>query len=52
VRSKGKQEPLFQIVGLVKNTKYYQLREDFLPIGFPSRAKRRSEEQVQLLCCG
>jgi putative ABC transport system permease protein len=31
---KGKQEPLFQIVGLVKNTKYYQLREDFLPIGF------------------
>src|SRR5262245_20274950 len=31
---RGKQEPLFQIVGLVKNTKYYQLREDFLPIGF------------------
>lgn len=30
----GKPEPLFQIVGLVKNTKYYQLREDFLPIGF------------------
>jgi predicted permease len=30
----GKPEPLFQIVGLVKNTKYYQLREDFKPIGF------------------
>jgi len=30
----GKPEPLFQIVGLVKNTKYYQLREDFLPIAF------------------
>lgn len=30
----GKPEPLFQIVGLVKNTKYYELREEFLPIGF------------------
>ncbi len=27
-------EPLYQIVGLVKNTKYYEVREDFLPIGF------------------
>ena len=32
--SAGKPEPLFQIVGLVKNTKYYNLREDFIPIGF------------------
>jgi putative ABC transport system permease protein len=30
----GKPEPLIQIVGLVKNTKYYELREDFLAIGF------------------
>jgi len=30
----GKPEPLYQIVGLVKNTKYYEVREDFLPIGF------------------
>jgi putative ABC transport system permease protein len=30
----GKPEPLIQIVGMVKNTKYYELREDFLPIGF------------------
>ena len=30
----GKPEPLIQIVGLVKNTKYYELREDFRPIGF------------------
>jgi hypothetical protein len=30
----GKPEPLLQIVGLVKNTKYYELREDFIPIGF------------------
>lgn len=30
----GKPEPLVQIVGMVENTKYYELREDFLPIGF------------------
>jgi putative ABC transport system permease protein len=30
----GKPEPLFQIVGLVQNTKYYELREDFKPLGF------------------
>lgn len=30
----GKPEPLIQIVGLVRNTKYYELREDFRPIGF------------------
>jgi predicted permease len=30
----GKPEPLFQIVGLVKNTKYYEMREEFRPIGF------------------
>lgn len=30
----GKPEPLIQIIGVVRNTKYYELREDFLPIGF------------------
>ncbi len=30
----GKPEPLIQIVGLVKNMKYYQLKEEFLPVGF------------------
>ncbi len=30
----GKPEPLFQIVGLVGNTKYQELREDFKPIAF------------------
>jgi predicted permease len=30
----GQPEPLYQIVGLVSNTKYYRLREDFVPIGF------------------
>jgi predicted permease len=30
----GKPEPLFQIVGLVKNTKYYDISEDFRALGF------------------
>ena len=30
----GKPEPLFQIVGVVQNTKYEDLRENFRPIGF------------------
>jgi hypothetical protein len=30
----GKPEPLFQIVGLVRNTKYYDLKEEFKAIGF------------------
>lgn len=30
----GKPEPLFQIVGMVANSKYYELREDFRPVGF------------------
>jgi predicted permease len=28
------QDTLFQVVGLVRNTKYYELREDFKPISF------------------
>ncbi len=35
----GKPEPLYQIVGLVRNTKYYELREDFIPIGFVPAAQ-------------
>ena len=31
---KGEPEPLFQIVGLVENTKYLELREEFKPIAF------------------
>jgi putative ABC transport system permease protein len=30
----GKPDPLYQVVGVVRNTKYYELREDFKPIGF------------------
>ena len=30
----GKPDPMYQIVGVVRNTKYYELREDFLPISF------------------
>ncbi len=30
----GKPDPIYQVVGVVRNTKYYELREDFLPIGF------------------
>jgi predicted permease len=30
----GKPEPLYQIVGLVRNMKYYRLREDFIPTAF------------------
>jgi putative ABC transport system permease protein len=30
----GKPDPIYQVVGLVRNTKYYELREDFKPISF------------------
>jgi putative ABC transport system permease protein len=30
----GKPDPMYQVVGVVRNTKYYELREDFLPISF------------------
>jgi len=30
----GKPDPFYQIVGVVRNTKYYELREDFIPISF------------------
>jgi putative ABC transport system permease protein len=30
----GNPDPVYRIVGLVKNTKYYELREDFTPICF------------------
>jgi hypothetical protein len=30
----GEPDPIYQVVGAVKNTKYYELREDFVPISF------------------
>jgi len=30
----GKEEPLYQIVGLVASSKYYSMQEDFRPVGF------------------
>ena len=30
----GQPDRVYQIVGLARNTKYYELREDFVPIGF------------------
>jgi len=30
----GKADPIYQVVGIVRNTKYYELREDFIPISF------------------
>jgi ABC-type antimicrobial peptide transport system permease subunit len=30
----GKADPIYQVVGVVRNTKYYGLREDFLAISF------------------
>src|SRR5207247_6552909 len=29
-----KNDRIYQVVGMVRNTKYYELREDFKPIGF------------------
>jgi predicted permease len=30
----GKPDPIYEVVGVVRNTKYYEVREDFLPIAF------------------
>jgi len=38
----GKPDPMYQIAGIVRNTKYYELREDFLPIAFLPTAQDES----------
>jgi predicted permease len=38
----GKVDPIFQVVGVVRNTKYYEVREDFLPIAFFPTAQNES----------
>jgi predicted permease len=37
--SADKPDSVFQVVGLVRNTKYYELREDFRPIAFVSEGQ-------------
>jgi putative ABC transport system permease protein len=34
VASAGKPDPMYQIIGVVKNTKYHELKEEFVPIAF------------------
>jgi hypothetical protein len=40
----GKPDRVYQIVGLARNTKYYELREDFLPIAFLPIAQDESPD--------
>ena len=40
----GKPDPMYQIAGIVRNTKYYELREDFLPIAFVPSAQDDSPD--------
>lgn len=46
----GKPEPLMQIVGLVRNTKYYNLREEFRPQGFfPMTQNDRASQETNVM---
>jgi predicted permease len=43
----GKPDPLYQVVGVVRNMKYYELREDFLPAAFfPSAQTDEPDSQA------
>jgi putative ABC transport system permease protein len=47
---KGEAPPIFEIVGMVKNTKYYELREDFKPIAFfPDSQDSRSNQAANVV---
>jgi putative ABC transport system permease protein len=47
---KGETPPVFEVVGLVKNTKYYELREDFKPIAFfPDRQDKEPGQYANLV---
>jgi putative ABC transport system permease protein len=41
----GKPDRPFQVVGLVRDTKYYELREDFLPITFLAKSQDTDPDQ-------
>ncbi|MGA3187620.1 MAG: ABC transporter permease [Bryobacteraceae bacterium] len=40
----GKPDPVYQVVGEVRNTKYYELREDYQPISFLPMAQDESPD--------
>ncbi len=40
----GEPEQVYQIVGMVKNSKYYELRETFRPVAFVSETQTREPE--------
>jgi putative ABC transport system permease protein len=44
-----KPDDTYQIVGLVKDTKYYELREDNLPIAFVSFTQKNGPQQLSTL---
>jgi predicted permease len=47
---KGETPPVFEIVGMVKNTKYYELREDFKPVAFfPDTQDTRPSQYANIL---
>ena len=45
----GKPDDTYQIVGMVKDTKYYELREDNLPIAFVSFTQKNGPQQLSTL---
>ena len=51
-REAASRSRVYQIVGVVKNTKYYELREDFVPIGFFPVARTTSPGRAPPSCCG
>ena len=46
----GKSDPVFEVVGVIRNTKYYELREDFRPIGFfPMAHEENAQTSVRFV---
>ncbi len=35
----GKPDPVYQVVGMVRNTKYYEIREEFMPLAYLAEAQ-------------
>jgi predicted permease len=46
----GKPDPIYEVIGMVRNTTYYELREDFLPIAFyPSAQEENPDTGVSFM---